>query len=336
WVSSRKGLLSATFLLLSLICWLRKERTARDEGYGLLFLLLALLAKAIAAVVPAVVLSYDVWIRRKPLAESVARQFVPGLLAVMFLLLTVSSQTTMYGGVRGHMSLGTFHILAIDAVILWKYAGSLVWPSALCVLYDPPPDGIAWAVAMAVAGWAVVVTAVYRLRRRWPYLRWALLTAFLFLVPVLNLVPITTLMNDRYLYLPCVPLFALFAAGTLRVSQLLANVLGRGVSHGMSTACARGFAGVLVAAALGASAMCTRNYLPVWRNGLTLWTHAERHLPDLPAVNYQLADAHYRAGRKRRAVSLLEHALAQGNADDGDRIRFAKTLSQWRNRDAER
>lgn len=219
WVSSRKGVLSGTFILLSLIYWLRPKRTAKDEGLGTLFLLLALLAKAIAVVVPAVVLSYDLWIRRKKFSEAAARQFLPGTMACILLLVTIASQTTAYGGLRDHLELSKLHILAVDSMILWKYAGMLLWPNQLTVLYDPPTEGIAVAATLATLGWAVVVWGAYRLRRTWPYVGWGLLTAFVFLVPVLNLVPITTLMNDRYLYLPCIPLFALAAAGARRLPQ---------------------------------------------------------------------------------------------------------------------
>ena len=321
WVSSRKGLLSAAFTLASLIYWLRPQRTGRDEALGTLFLLLALLAKALAVVVPAVVLTYDIWIRRKPFADSLARQMIPGFAAAMFLLLTISAQTTMYGGVRGHMSLGKLEILAIDTVILWRYVGSLIWPDSLCVLYDPPTAGIAIPVALASAGWLVVIVACWRLRDRFPHLRWALFSAFVFLVPVLNLVPITTLMNDRYLYLPSIAVFGLSAVGMQRLFAWIARWHDSRIHFRVAIA--------VSVVAVGFLSWQTHRYLPVWRNGTSLWTYAHRRLPDSPLVNYQLADAHYNAGQRRQAIQLLETALTRGNADNGDRRRFTKTLAVW-------
>ncbi len=41
WVSSRKGLLSASFMLAALICWLRPRRAVRHEMWGTLWLFIA-------------------------------------------------------------------------------------------------------------------------------------------------------------------------------------------------------------------------------------------------------------------------------------------------------
>lgn len=330
WVSSRKGLLSAAFILASLRFWLKPDRTARDEGFGLLFLFLALLAKAIAVVVPAVVLTYDLWIARKRFSEAMSRQFLPGMACFIFLMLTVSSQTTMYGGVRGHMALSKLQLVAVDSIILWRYVGMLLWPTDLCVLYDPATENIALPATLAILAWFAVVAAAYRVREQRPKIRWALCTAFLFLVPVLNFIPITTLMNDRYLYLPAIPLFGLFAVGL----ETFANTVGRSITlestrgrQLLSRTLGTVAAGVCVAGAT----WTTWRHLPVWRNSRSLWRHAAAHVAHLPLVQYQLADAEYAAGNTDRAVFLLENALSQ-TTDAGDRKRFEQTLAQWRNR----
>ena len=116
----------------------------------------------------------------------------------------MSAQTTMFGGVRSHMELSKAHILAVDSMILWRYVGMLAWPQDLCVLYDPPTSGIAGWVILASAGWLLVAGTVYLLRKRKPMVFLAAVSFIAFLLPVLNLFPITTLMNDRYLYLPSV------------------------------------------------------------------------------------------------------------------------------------
>jgi len=173
WVSSRKGLLSGAFILASLIFWLKKNRTDRDEGCGLLFFALALLSKAIAVVVPFVVLTYDVVVQRRTFSSALARQAIPGFLAVMLLLITMSAQTTEMGGVRDHMELGKLHILAVDSIILWRYVGMLVWPSNLCVLYNPATSGIALGVVLSLIGWTAVVVALVRCRNRSPMIAFA-------------------------------------------------------------------------------------------------------------------------------------------------------------------
>ncbi|MEM7394503.1 MAG: hypothetical protein AAF492_19390, partial [Verrucomicrobiota bacterium] len=87
-------------------------------------------------------------------SDAFARQIIPGFLCVILLLKTMASQTSVMGGLRGHMDLNLLQILAVDATILWRYMGMLLWPQNLCVLYDVPTDGITGMVTLAIAGWA--------------------------------------------------------------------------------------------------------------------------------------------------------------------------------------
>lgn len=370
WVSSRKGLLSGTFILASLICWLRPQRTAGDEAWGLLWFVLALLSKALAVVVPAIVLLYDVLVRRHPLSVAVPRQVIPGFLALLLLFATMSAQTTQMGGVRDHFTLNKAEILAVDTVILWRYVGMLIWPADLCVLYDPPTTGIAPWVALATLGWLGVAVGVFFCRRRAPLIPFAVCTFGVLLLPVLNLFPITTLMNDRYLYLPCIPMLGLTTTGVFwsaeRIRRRLAAVptedgktAAQHLRHVMRMSlpafdheirlksefyppthvdgsptwrCAmNGLAGITVLCGIVFYGQMTRAHLPVWRSGLTLWTHTARHVPQMAVVQIQLANTLEAAGRTEEAVAVLEEALAQGTADALDRQRIQEKLSNWRN-----
>jgi protein O-mannosyl-transferase len=213
WVSSFKGLLSATFILVSLICWLRPEPTGRHEGFGILFHLLGLLSKAVGITVPAIVFGYDVLIARKRVPAAIARQIVPVVLGVLILKVTMSAQMAELGGVRDHLAWSKTRIAAVDTVLLWKYLGLLFWPRDLCVLYDPITRGIAAAVVVAACGWLAVGLWAIALRRRFPFVLLGLTGFLALLFPALNFFPITTLLNDRYLYLPSIPVFALVAVG---------------------------------------------------------------------------------------------------------------------------
>ena len=318
WISSRKGVLSATFLLASSLCWLREERNERHEFQGMLWFMLALLTKAIAVVFPAVVLSYDLLVRRKPLSDALARQIIPGFLAIWLLSTTVGAQNTMLGGVRAHFTLSKAEIAAVDVVILWRYVGMLLWPTNLCVLYDPPTSGIALAVAIGGLGWAAVAGSAWLLRRRFPFVCLGLITWIVFLIPVLNFVPITTLMNDRYLYLPSIPLFALAVAGLHAAA---------GGGRGSRGALPVLLTGLIVVVGYSAA---TLQYLPVWRDGTTLWEHANRHVPQLAVVQIQRAHTLHSLGEIDEAIAVLERALIECSPDESDRKRIEETLASWR------
>ncbi|MEZ6044400.1 MAG: hypothetical protein R3C11_02220 [Planctomycetaceae bacterium] len=277
WISSRKGILSGTFILASLLCWLRSDRTAKQELWGTGFLALALLTKIIAIVVPPIVLLYDIWLIKKTKTESVARQFIPGLIAAWLLIINMSAQNSELGGTRGHLDLSRLEILQLDSVILWKYVGMLVWPQNLSVLYDPATSGIGLQILLAMSGWILVGMITWKLRNRFPQLKWALAIMLLCLLPVLNLFPMTTLMNDRYLYLPAIPFFALAASA-------IAQLIGWGLARLRHTEEASLTAlnpmlsdpqpvrwTFLIVGLLGVVLLTGRTaaYLPVWRDGMS-------------------------------------------------------------------
>ena len=327
WVSSRKGLLSAAFILGALNCWMRPTTTGRQEMCGLLLFAGALLSKAIAIVIPPVVVLYYVLIVGKKRSEAIAQQFVPAIMSLMILLLTMNAQTTIVGGTRAHLALSKLQLFAVDAVILWKYIGMLLLPTDLCVMYDPATTGIAVATTFAILGWLAVAGLLYRQRNRQP---WAVLLVgsfFLLLIPVLNLFPITTLMNDRYLYLPSIPFFGGIAAFAFARMHRLSAWLNDPEEDRLRRA--RVFTAVAATPAIVAFAVMTHNHLPVWQNSLSLWKHATRTTPTLPVNWIQLAHSMHDVGQHRQAIEVLANTQSKLTLDKADRARVVRMLQEW-------
>jgi hypothetical protein len=343
WISSFKGLLSGTFILASLICWLRPNASSRQDVWAIVFHALGLLAKALAITIPAVVFCYDVLVAGKRAADAAARQVVPCLLAVLVLLVTMSAQTTVLGGVREHLHWSKARIAAFDTVVLWDYVGLLVWPRDLCVLYDPPTSGIAAAIVLATAGWIAIGAAAFALRRRFPQVVVGLVAFGALLFPVLNFFPITTLMNDRYLYLPSIPVFALMAAGLEWIFAFGRAQFATGQSGAEALWCDGGrpaerrplrVIARSLAAAAGGVLLCgyltvTHARLPVWRNDQSLWADAISKSPELPVVRIQWAQSLYTAHHEPEALAALKRALVETRPDEADRERMLATISDW-------
>ena len=266
-------------------------------------------------VVPAIVLLYDMLICRKKFSEALARQFVPGMLSVWMLLVTMGAQTTVLGGIRAHWELSKLHIMALDTIILWRYVGMLLCPTDLSVLYNPAVSGIAGQVALACLGWGVVGVLAWRVRRTQPLVILSLAAAFVLLLPVLNLTPITTLMNDRYLYMPSIPFFALLLglleAGWRRLSR---------VDHAWV---------MLPMTATVALVIASRLHLPVWQNDQALWQHTVSQTPTLPVVRFQYATMLYKQGQRADAIAVLQSALDELNPDAADEDRFRTRINEW-------
>ena len=177
------------------------------------------MSKAIAVVVPPIWLLYDLKIRKDKPAEAIAKQVVPIFLCACLVFITLSAQSSVYGGIRKHMELGIIQILGIDAMVLWRYVAMLVAPTGLSVLYDPPLTGVTGPIVFAVSGWLLVGAVIWKFRNRCPWLFLSAASFLLFLLPVLNLKPISTLMNDRYLYLPSIPFIAMIVLGWDRLFE---------------------------------------------------------------------------------------------------------------------
>lgn len=315
WISSMKGLLCGAFILAHLICWLRPKRTPNQEFWGLIFFFLALMAKALTVVVPAIVLLYDLLICRKKFSESLVRQFIPGMLSVWMLLVTMGAQASVLGGIRGHWELSKLHILGVDAIIMWRYVGMLLWPANLSVLYDPAVHGIAGQVALACIGWVIVAALAWRVRRSHPQILFALATGLILLLPVLNLTPLTTLMNDRYLYMPLIPFFAVLLAliesGCRRIGRMERAWIA------------------LPLTATAALLIASRMHLPVWQNDKALWENTVSQTPTLPLVRFQYATMLHNSGHKADAIAVLQSAVDELNPDAADEERFRKRIHEW-------
>ena len=331
WISSRKGLLCSAFMLWAAMVRLRPEVTARQDAWYIGLLIAALLSKALAVVFPPIVLLYDVLIRREKTAPAIARQVIPGLLTLLLLFYTASVQNTVLGGVRGHMDFSLLHIMAIDVTILWQYIAMLFCPTNLCVMYDPLTSGMGMKVLVGSIAWAAVGYALWRVRKSQPLWILGSLSFLLLLFPVLNFFRITTLMNDRYLYLPCIAIFAMAAGVVHRIVTFAESESGRLVqSIGNS------LRGMVVVASLAACLTLTLQHLPVWQNSQTLWAHAIQQYPTMPVLRIQMALTVHAQGQEREAIRQLRLALQECEPDELDRERMRGMIDEWQTQIAER
>ena len=229
------------------------------------------------------------------------------------------------------MELGKLQILAVDSIILWKYVEMLLCPRDLSVLYNPATTGIALQVAIASLCWVAVGFGCWKVRRSHPFVTLAAAAFLLLLLPVLNLTPITTLMNDRYLYMPSIPFFALACVGVKWGCDRLdayRTARSEGSSDKTRRAVPGGWIGIPLAATIPLI-IATSEHLPVWENDQRLWENTIAHTPELPLVQIQYAWMLHNAGHHEAAISRLRHTLAELSPDKLDRDRIEETIHDW-------
>jgi hypothetical protein len=84
-----------------------------------------------------------------------------------------------------------------------------------------------------------------------------------------------------------------------------------------------------VVAAVSGYGQRTVEYLPVWKNSLSLWTYATQKTPTLAVTWIQLALTHHALGHTDKAVATLHTAMGTCRMDVHDEKRVTEMLHKW-------
>jgi hypothetical protein len=156
-----------------------------------------------------------------------------------------------------------FSLRLQNAVVSYvAYVGKTLWPAKLAVFYPLPEHSLPWfEVAGAAVLLLVITVAVFYYRRaRYLVMGWGLFV--ITLVPVIGIIQVgSQAMADRYMYIPCIGLFVIFAWG-LNDMASLAPALPRFAPGAVSLCAILAFAAV------------TNQYLQCWQDGVKLLTRA--------------------------------------------------------------
>jgi Flp pilus assembly protein TadD len=298
WISQRKTLLAALFTLAAFHFHLDHQDGRRPRWSYALSLLafgLALLAKPVAVVFP---VALGVHARCAGRRLRLAGLLPFGACAVAAVLGGIATQPVVAANTRLLYlgADGTATALTMGPVLL-RYLGLLAWPARLSAVYDVPirarPDPAAVAALAAVLALVAVGAWLWR-RRRQAFFPYALF--FLGLLPVCQVVPLVTTMNDRYLYFP------LLGAAPLAAAALLGQAGGAVRWRWLRPALAAGLVlglGWTSAVRVGA-----------WRDDLTLWSDAASRAPRSAMAWFSLGRSLEDAGRGDESLLAYASALA--------------------------
>ncbi|HEY2015938.1 MAG TPA: tetratricopeptide repeat protein [Bryobacteraceae bacterium] len=265
WVSERKDVLSTFFGMLSLLAYSAYVRRPGAARYLLMASLFAagLLAKPMLVTMPLLLLVLDWWpLQRTTPAARLALEKLP-LLLLSALSCVVTLWAQRQGGAVSSMEQLPLSLRLGNAAVSYvRYLGKTVWPTRLAVFYPFPLHGIpTWTWVASIAALTALSCFTFALRRDHPWFAsgwcWYLLT----LLPVIGIVQVgMQAMADRYMYVPMIGLL-------LAVTWECAEALGH----------SRTGAVLLALSAALLLAMCTVlswQQVQVWKDGVTLFTHA--------------------------------------------------------------
>ena len=345
WATERRDILSAFFLLICFIYYLKSVAEGETKRAKYYWLALAcypfsLISKGIGVSLPAVLIALDfyplrrlpaapaqwaeakyrdIWAEKLPFAAFSVAAGILGLFA------QISTGATGFMNVGELPSLPTRLLQALYGLsaYLWK----TLLPFHLLPLYERVHHaaGPQWYIFLGAAATAALTVFLLLRRRRQPYLLTAWACYIALLLPVLQLVPFGPyIIADRYTYLGCLPL-ALLAGGFLlrvpapRREQALA-------------------AAAVVLAALG---LLTWRQVGVWKSPETLWRHILAGDPDSTIAHSNLgsilldqqhkvleAEWHFREAIRIRPEYAFGH-YNYGNAISAQG-RYSEAMDQYR------
>ena len=252
------------------------------------FLVLALLAKPAAVVVPVMALVVDralIGRRWRAIGKSLAPWFA---LAVPIMLI---ARVVQPAAEVMPAPLWARPLVALDALAF--YLAKLFVPIGLTNNYGRTPQAIIASGAI-YATWVIVAALAAALA--WTRSRRLAAAALIFVAGVLPVLGLTTFLYqqfstvaDRFIYL-----------SMLGPALAVAFILSRRWSRATVATAA------VVLVLLG---VATVRQSLVWRNRLTLAEHAVKVQPDNPAARSSYAGALIRAGRIDEAIAQLEHVM---------------------------
>lgn len=277
WITERKDALCGLFFLGAVLAYLKAVRgDALDRRWQVVSLAsfaAALLAKAAAMPLPAILLLLDVyplgrargaagW--RRSLVEKIPWAIL-GAAGALIALRAVYTGTA----VTGYASYGPGARLAMTVYTFVFYPARWFWPVELLPLYELPSEVrlLAPRFLLPALAFIGVTAALVALRRRWPAGLAAWSASILMLLPISGAVHSGhQLAHDRYSYFSGLGLALLFGGGLTWL--LNARALGK-VSVTIARSVTAGAALVVLVLAVGAW-----DQSKVWQDSETLWRWA--------------------------------------------------------------
>lgn len=272
WISSRKDVLMLPFLCASAIFHLKhlelNRKISRFYFLGLLFFIGAMLSKQIAITLPILLLAYELLIRRRKWRSAILDKLPYLILGALLAYVAFQAQAGA-GAIHPYPGGGLYTTALTMSRVFVRYMGMLAAPMDLSVLYPVAAstsllEARVWASLALLA--LLLFGVVWAFRRGQPLPAFTLAWFFIALAPVSNIIPLSRIMADRYLFIPSVG-FALFLAWAfLKLRdwsmklEAPRRAIGRGILHSLAVALLLSYA------------FLSASRVTVWRDDISLWT----------------------------------------------------------------
>ncbi len=322
--TERRDVLSGVFYVLALLCYVKAVTAApgtpatrlHPSWYGLSLpcFVAGLLSKSIVVTLPVTLLVLDVYPLRRLGGSAGWRTPRPWLEKLPFFALSAAAAAVAFlalltlGNTQSLQSMPLLLRLLVSVHGLLFYLQKTLLPLDLSPLY-PLSFQVTWLqlgvlIASVCFAWAC--------RHRWPALTAA---AFVYVVTVAPVVGIfqngPQAAADRYTYLAC-----------LGWALLIGGALARWWPQ-------RRMLAPIAAAWLAALAFLTWQQTGLWKDPITLWSHAAMVTPGMRVAYFKLGEAYAKDGKTAEAIGAYREAMRlSGPSAPWGHVAIARLLEQ--------
>jgi tetratricopeptide (TPR) repeat protein len=311
WLAARKEGLQGFFFFLAFYLYLKgKEEEGKRKFFYLTLVLfsflLATLSKPAAIVFPAVLLLYEISLRKSGWMDFVKRHwlFIVFSVFISFIFTYILMKVMLEaGGIKPYRG-GTFFSNLLISFYVFLYSIKLLtstinYSAAYTIPFSNPLWGVRTLIFIGItlmlfglSLWSLKKTKV---------IFFSFFFFFIALLPYLNIIPISTLLADRYLFVASFSYCFLLGIIFNKLYELKKQRFSMDFFKLLSVA-------LLLFLLIGYSSMTIRQN-QLWENSYTLWADAVEKYPDSNTANALMGVIYMELGMDEKAVGYLEKAI---------------------------
>ncbi len=311
WLAARKEVLQGFFFFLAFYLYLKgRDKTGRRRtiylGSVLFTILLAILSKPSAIVLPAVILVYEISLRKNRWMDFIRAHWV--FLAFSILISIIFTSILMKvmidaGGIKPYHGGSFFNNLLVSFSIFLYNIKLLFFTINYSAAYTIPisnPILSLRTITFITIPLLLFVLSLWSLKRT-KIIFFSFLFFFVTLLPYLNIIPISTLLADRYLFIPSFSFCFLLGVAFDRFYVYTNKRFSAGFFKLLAI-------GLFVLILVGYSWM-TICQNKIWENSFALWADAVEKSPDSNPANALMGVVYMDLGMDEKAAGYLEKAI---------------------------
>lgn len=217
WISERKNLLSAFFILSSLFFYVRytqePQRAKRHWAASWLLFLCAMLSKTLAVGLPFILILYDLCLAGRGWRLYEKIPFLAG--SLVFGVFTFYGEGVQAGAIADYAGGSLWINLLFTSRVYLDYCLSLLFPFQLSPYYHYLPRDLEGGKSiLSYLLIPAVLAAALNWRKR-PFLTFTAGWFVIWVLPYSNIVPVNTFRQDRYIYLSSLAVIFVVLRGML-------------------------------------------------------------------------------------------------------------------------